>query len=135
MTAKEYLISVKNTSKKILMLKEELAALQAKKENLRSVQISEKIKASPAFIDSLDAILDNEESIIREYKAVQDEWLRCRALLKKLSNTDHSNVLKYYYLLNKKWNVVARKMHYSERRIYKLHGEALNEFRKISGLI
>jgi len=135
LTAKEYLLSIKNTSKKIVVLNEELATIRADKDNMKSVQISEKVKSSVTYANALDELMDREKEVIQEKRAVYSEWWRCRAWLKKISNREYSDVLRYYYLLNTKtWEKVAKKMHVSERRIYKIHGEALEEFRKITGL-
>ena len=135
MTAREYLEKVRKTSKLILATSEELAVIKARKENLKSVEISEKVKSSSEYKNCLDELIDEEQQIIAERRKIHSEWWHCREMIKQIGNSNYSDVLRYYYLLNyKRWDIVAAKMHMSERRIYTLHGYALEEFRKISGL-
>lgn len=135
MTARELLNEVRRTSKSILSLKEELAVIRAKKEGLQSLEISDKVKTSALFTNSLDELICQEEQILQECKAIHCMWWQCRQLINQIGNKDYSDTLRYYYLLNyKTWGSVARKIHVSERQIYTIHGKALEEFRKISGL-
>ena len=133
MTAKEYLLSVKGISKSIVALNEELKVIKSRKDGLNSIQISEKVKSSITYSNLVDELIDQEETVIRERKGLHTEWWACRQYINQISNSDYRDVLRYYYLLNAKtWEVVAQKMHISERRVYIIHGYALEEFRKIT---
>ena len=74
-----------------------------------------------------------EEEILKEQREVKAEWWRCREMIKSIDNPLYSDVLRYYYLLNyDSWDKVAEKLRKSERQTYTIHGNALQEFRKIS---
>jgi hypothetical protein len=54
-------------------------------------------------------------------------------VIKRISYPAHRQVLELYYLNPEtlSWGDVATRMHYSERQIYNLHGEALLEAQRI----
>ena len=132
-TAKEYLLKVKNTSRKLVALGCELEEVRSHKDGLSSVTLSDKVKTSATYQNSLDDLIMQEEEILKEQREVKAEWWRCREMIKKIDNPLYSDVLRYYYLLNyDSWDKVANRMHKTERAIYKIHGNALQEFRKIS---
>lgn len=133
-TAKEYLEKIKKTSRNISGLNDELKEIRSRKDGLKSIDVSERVKTSAIFNNSLDELIDQEEEIIRERRAIHNDWWSCRQTIRKIENSDYRNVLRYYYLLNKKWDEVAMKIHVSERKVYQLHGHALEEFRKITKL-
>ena len=135
MTAKEYLWQIKNTSKKILALNCELEEIKTEKEGLSSITISDKVKTSSVYHSNLDDLILQEEEILKERRQVRAEWWKCRQMIKQIKNSDQSDTIRYYYLLNyDNWAEVAKKIHISERSVYSIHGEALEAFRKISGL-
>ena len=134
MTAKEYLEKIKKTSRNISALNDELKEIRSRKNGLKSIEVSERVKTSAIFNNSLDELIDQEEEIIRERRSIHNDWWNCRQIIRQIDNSDYRNVLRYYYLLNKKWNEVAIKIHVSERKVYQLHGYALEEFRKITKL-
>lgn len=136
MTAKEYLLSVKSTSKSIVALNAELKVIKSRKDGLKSIEISEKVKSSITYSNLVDELIDQEEKVIRELKVLHNEWWVCRQYINQISDSDYRDVLRYYYLLNvKTWEMVAKKMHISERNLFRIHGGALEEFRKITGLL
>lgn len=132
MTAKEYLMQIRKTSRNISGLNDELKEIRSRKEGLKSIEVSERVKTSAIFNNSLDELIDQEEEIVRERRAIHSDWWHCRQIIRQIDNSDYRNVLRYYYLLNKKWEEVANKIHVSERKVYQLHGDALEEFRKIT---
>lgn len=134
MTAKEYLWKIKGTAKSLVALGNELEVIQTRKEGLSSIMISEKVKSSDIYKGSLDDLICQEEEILKEQRAVKLEWWRCRQLIRQIKDNQQSDTLRYFYLLDyPTWEDVARKIHVSDRTIYYLHGNALKEFRKISG--
>ena len=134
MTAKQYLWEIKNTARKIVALDCELEEIHSQKYGLTSIAVSEKVKKSATYQNSLDDLILREEKILKERQEIKTEWWRCREMIRKIQSTEQSDSLRYYYLLNyDNWTDVAKKIHVSERSIYSIYGNALNAFRKISG--
>ena len=102
MTAKEYLLSVKSTSKSIVALNAELKVIKSRKDGLKSIEISEKVKSSITYSNLVDELIDQEEKVIRERKVLHNEWWVCRQYINQISDSDYRDVLRYYYLLNVK---------------------------------
>lgn len=133
MTAKEYLLNIKNTSRKLVALGNELEEVRSRKDGLSSITLSDKVKTSAIYQNSLDDLIMQEEEILKEQREARAEWWRCREMIKSIDNPLYSDVLRYYYLLNyDNWDKVAEKLRKSERQTYTIHGNALQEFRKIS---
>lgn len=134
LTAKQYLWEIKNTARKIVALDCELEEIRSQKYGLTSIAVSEKVKKSATYQNSLDDLILREEEILKERQEVKTEWWRCRKMIRKIQSAEQSDSLRYYYLLNyDNWTDVAKKIHVSERSIYSIYGNALNAFRKISG--
>lgn len=134
MTAKQYLWEIKNTARKIVALDCELEEIRSQKYGLTSIVVSDKVKKSATYQNSLDDLILREEEILKERQEIKTEWWRCREMIRKIQSTEQSDSLRYYYLLNyDNWTDVAKKIHVSERSIYSIYGNALNAFRKISG--
>ena len=135
LTAKEYLLKIKNTSRKLVALGCELEEVRSHKDGLSSITLSDKVKTSATYQNSLDDLIMQEEEILKEQREVKAEWWRCREMIRKIKSPEQSDTLRYYYLLNyDNWPDVARRIHVSERSVYSIYGNALKEFRKISGL-
>lgn len=134
MTAKEYLLKIKDTPKILVSLGYELQEIRSQKDGLTGIDISEKVKTSATYHNSLDDLIDREEQILNELREVRKEWWHCREMIKQIKCQQQSDVLRYYYLLNYDiWDDVAKKIHVSERSVYSIYSNALDEFRKISG--
>lgn len=135
MTAKEYLTKIKSTSRQLVALGYELEEIRSRKEGLTGIELSEKVKKSATYHNSLDDLIVQEEEVLKELREVRAEWWKCRQMIRKIKCAEQSDTLRYYYLLNyDNWNDVAKKIHVSERSVYSIYGNALEEFRKISGL-
>lgn len=136
MTAKEYLTKIKSTPRRLVALGYELEEIRSQKEGLTGIVLSEKVKTSATYHNSLDDLIVQEEEVLNELREVRAEWWKCRQMIKSIENQTHSDVLRYYYLLNyDSWEKVAERMHRTDRAIYKIHGYALQDFRKISNLL
>ncbi len=137
LNARDYLEDIKETNKKILSIKTELASIREQKDGLKSVEISERVKSSAIYFDTLDSLLIREDKLTNEYQQILSEWWKCRNYISKISNQDRSDVLRYKYLLGykyKSWDMISEKTHISKRNIFRIHGEALEDFRKITGM-
>lgn len=126
MTAKEYLQQAYKMDRRIRII-------EAKVEKLRaSLEYS-----PPSFIgagsgSSADRMPDMI-SLIVEYEQqaekLREEYIaRYREIDRAIAAVPDDllrELLERRYLLNQRWEQIAAEMHYSERRIYQLHGNAL----------
>lgn len=138
MKARDYLENIRHTDKKILSVKTELASIREQKDGLKSAEMSERVKSSVVYSDTLDSLIVREDKLVGEYQRILSDWWKCRSCILKISNQDRSDVLRYKYLLGykyKSWDAISEKMHISRRNIFILHGKALEDFRKISGMV
>lgn len=136
--ALDYLKDIKRTNKKIIAIKTELESIKEQKDGLRSVEMSERVKSSITYSDILDSLIVEEDELMKEYQEICFEWRKCRNYISKISNQDYSDVLRYKYLLGhryRSWDAVSKKMHISKRNIFRIHNEALEDFRKVTGMI
>nr|DAI62361.1 MAG TPA: Protein of unknown function (DUF1492) [Caudoviricetes sp.] len=74
---------------------------------------------------------DDWNNLMREFALARAEVI---ISIQKLNNTDYEQILYKRYCQSKKWEEIAMEMNYSYRWILKLHGRALEEFRKINKL-
>lgn len=133
MTAKEYLLEIRDTSKKLYDKLCDIAEIRAQKDGLKSIELSDKIKSSATYNSNIDNLLMREEMLLSEYNEIHKSWWLCRERIEQLDNCDFRRVLRHYYLRAKPWEQVAQNLHMSERKTFKLHGLALQEFRKKFG--
>ena len=85
MNARDYLEDIKKTNKKILSIKTELASIREQKDGLKSVEISERVKSSAIYFDTLDSLLIREDKLTNEYQQILSEWWKCRNYIKWFS--------------------------------------------------
>lgn len=73
----------------------------------------------------------------RETDRLVDEYIskRCTIInqIDALDNADYYDVLSKRYINNDAFDAIANKTHWSVRKVYKLHGEALKAFEKRYG--
>ena len=137
MTAKEYLNQVRNLESKMKMLKEEIDTLREMVVSTGAVQQEERVMSSGAQDKMAETICkinekeDDWNNLMREFALARAEVI---ISIQKLNNTDYEQILYKRYCQSKKWEEIAMEMNYSYRWILKLHGRALEEFRKINKL-
>ena len=131
MTAKEYLYSVRTSYDLIDTKKHEILKLKSDSEQV-SIRQNEPVKTSvvndPMRI--VDKIADLESEINREiYNLVQlKSEIRCK--INALDDYRYIRVLTEYYINQNSWESVAELTGNSVRHTLRLHGEALQAFRK-----
>ena len=95
---------------------------------------SEKVQVSisDAFTSNVAKIIDLE----REINVEIDRLIRLRERITKEIDNMPSNIysalLSSRYLEGKTWEDVAEMLHYDERQIFRIHENALKEFRRIN---
>ena len=133
MTTKQYLNQVRNLDKRVNAKLDELSSLRALTEKV-TASYSEKVQVSisDAFTSNVAKIVDLE----REINVEIDRLIRLRERIAKEIDNMPSNIysalLSSRYLEGKTWEDIAEMLHYDERQIFRIHENALKEFRRIN---
>lgn len=132
MTAKEYLKQAKTLDMEINAKVEELHQLKLKAACVQGVAITERVSSSRGNSSNkaIDRIVDLQNEINAEIDKLVSLKLEIRSKINHLKNPLHRVILIDYYINNKSWEKIAEDNNYSRRYIFKLHGYALNDFRK-----
>lgn len=81
--------------------------------------------------DLSNYIVSTEDLFIKLWAAVDRKRELHEAIdasIERMSDEGEKAVLRYRYIMGCKWEEIAEKMHYSERRVHYLHGSALVHF-------
>ncbi len=136
-TAKEYLNQVKQLSDRIKMLQDEIKRLKELAVSIGAVQQGEKVISSTSGDKMADTICLIDEKI-EEYEKLVKEFTLTRAEIfkdiGKIDNVIYQQILYQKYCALKKWEQIAADMGYGYRWLLRLHGRALEEFRKVTNL-
>jgi hypothetical protein len=134
MDAKEYLESIRSQDTIINgMLKErdQLAAMRYRiTQELKQEMVSGG-GSQGGFTDASDRLIDFEREIDREVDRLVDMKREAGAMLKRLKNPKHYDVLHRHYILHDSLERIAADMGYTYRWVCILHGRALQCFQKV----
>jgi hypothetical protein len=130
--AKAFLQSLRSTAKQIAE-KDRFLQLMRTQLTLSSGQDNTpRVKASPD--PGLERIMCVVLDLEAEKKALEKEFSRDRELtlrcLSRIQKGQYCAVLFFRYICAESWNTICKKMSYSIRRVFQIHGEALSEFAK-----
>ena len=134
MTAREYLYQAKNLDDYINAKTKELSQFRSKIRTLSAVKydgINVKSSNRHDFTDDVDSLVKLEDNINKDINRLVDLKTEISRMIDKLNDNRYKAVLTRYYLNNEKFDDIARDMKYSFRQTLRLHGYALEEFRKI----
>lgn len=81
--------------------------------------------------ESREMMRHYEDKVERYLDELTDLLLTISNQIDLIPNFNHRQVLRERYIVGEKWEDIAVNMHYSMRRIYKLHEEALEELDKV----
>lgn len=131
-TPKEYLRQLRVFSIKIQQKKDELESLKAAAENVTASIDNERVQTSPKdrMPEDISRIVDLESEI---YKDIQELLILKNKIIneiQELSNPVYIEILYKRYVEYKSLEEIAVRMSYSYRQIKRLHGYALQAFRK-----
>ena len=70
-------------------------------------------------------ILQLEEVIKADTKRLQDELMTVRFMINSLDDFQERVILNYRYINGKTFEVIAEKLSYEVRQVYRIHGDAL----------
>ncbi len=131
MNAKEYLNSVRDLDELIEIKKRELLKLR---EALNSPGVNEvRVKSSTVNdrMRMVDTIVDYSSDILREIARLVGLKKEVHEKIAALSKPVYVGLMTDYYINGATWEEIAAQLHISVRHVYRIHGNALNEFRKI----
>lgn len=140
--AKEYLKSIRTLDRTIKIKNEELRSLQLNLAQISSQPLNERVLSSNTSdtMKAIDTIVDMQVEIRREICNLVHLKNEARNKINQLSDSRYIDILTDYYINCKTWEQVEEDMNtreykYSLRHIYRLHGDALQEFREKFNMI
>lgn len=135
MTTKQYL-------QQIYQIHRRVRRLQAQREQIRAELYSVGSPAGKMDADKVQTSLSGdtmlrliakvdevERGIVAEMEELLELQHRITREIEQLPNEQQRDVLFQRYVLFKKWEQIAVDMNYTIRRVYQLHGEALESFK------
>lgn len=134
MTAKEYLMQVRNLESKMKILKEEIDTLREMVVSTGAIQQGERVLSSGTQDKMAETICKINEKEC-EWNDLMREFALARANviinIQKLNNPEYEQILYKRYCQSKKWKEIALEMNYTYQWVCKLHGRALLELDKV----
>lgn len=136
-SAKEYLNSVRLADRRIKIKIEELYQLQLNVDQIIPQTTGERVQSSNkgSFTKTVDKIVDLQNKINSEIDSLLELKSDVRNKINQLSDERFIVVLTDYYINCKTWAEVSKSIGYEERYTRKLHGWALQKFRKKFNMI
>ena len=136
-SAKEYLNSVRLADRRIKIKIEELHQLQLNVDQIIPQTTGERVQSSNkgTFTKTVDKIVDLQNKINSEIDSLLELKSEVRNKINQLSDERFIVVLTDYYINCKTWEQVAKDNNYTDRHVYRLHGLALQNFRKKFNMI
>ena len=135
-SAKEYLNSVRLADRRIKIKIEELHQLQLNVDQIIPQTTGERVQSSNkgSFTKTVDKIVDLQNKINSEIDSLLELKSEVRNKINQLSDERFIVVLTDYYINCKTWEQVAKDNYFNSRYVYKLHGQALQDFREKFGM-
>nr|DAP77801.1 MAG TPA: Protein of unknown function (DUF1492) [Caudoviricetes sp.] len=134
MTAKKYLMQVRNLESKMKILKEEIDTLREMVVSTGAIQQGERVLSSGTQDKMAETICKINEKEC-EWNDLMREFALARANviinIQKLNNPEYEQILYKRYCQSKKWEEIALEMNYTYQWVCKLHGRALLELDKV----
>ena len=81
--------------------------------------------------ETIAKIIDLESEIDRDIDALVDLKREIMRVVNSIESAEYRTILEMRYLQFKKWEQIALQMSTDLRRVYRMHGRALNEVQKI----
>lgn len=128
MTAKEYLQQAYIIDRKIRLDTEKLAAARSALYGKTVRYDSDGSKPVPCGNGTESAVLrvmELEERLNREIDGLTAKRQEIELAVNAVPDEVQREVLTRRYLLYQKWEIIAREMGYTKRRIFQIHGNAL----------
>lgn len=126
---KEYLRKYRGHVRRISRIEAELAELRTMKLSISVNNDGMPHGSGRSDMSGYAAELDRlERNLIQEQYRRKAAYIETSNQIKKLEDENERDVLFYRYIRGLNWWEIAEKMGYSERQIYRYHGQALAHF-------
>ncbi|MEE0874157.1 MAG: DUF1492 domain-containing protein [Ruminococcus sp.] len=132
--AKDYLNQVRRVSWIIEAKESELDELKKALHSASLHEVHVKTTSVQDLMKKVDTVLDYQLEIRAEIARLISLKKEIHGKINQLSKPMYVGVLTEYYINGKTWQDIAEGLDLSERHIYRIHGNALNEFRKKFGM-
>jgi len=133
MTAKEYLLQIKDRRERIRVLLEEIEQLRTDAESVSiSLDGMPRNQSGQSRFESLAIQLAEAESKLTE--EMSDLWsqtMKAHALIGEIPSAQRQQILTKRYLKGQRWETIAYEMHMSWNHCFRVHGHALTDLEKI----
>lgn len=132
MTAKEFLISIRESDMEIRALREKITLLRGEAEGIKAMALSDMPRGGhgKSAADIIAEVADlQRECADQMIDLVHSKSVALETIM-RISSTEERAVLIYRYLCGRSWNEIADEMKYAECSIYRIHGTALVDFDK-----
>lgn len=132
MTAKEYLMTIKDRRDRIRMLLEEIEQLRTDAESV-SINLDGMPRNSgqTSFEKLAIQLAEAEAQLTDEMSDLWTQTMRAHSLIGEVSSPQRQQILTKRYLQGQRWEQIAYEMHFSWQHCFRVHGMALAELDKI----
>lgn len=131
MTAKEYLLEIKQIRRRVIMLQKEIERLRTDAESV-SVNLDgmPKGKGKGTWENLAVQLAECESILTDQLSALWSKQMKAIELLSHLK-PKHQQILTEYYIEDKTWETIAYEQNITWRHCYRLHGSALVELEEV----
>lgn len=133
MTTKEYLSQIYLLSVRVRTKRQQAAELRNSIAGISGIDysgIKVQTTPSPKMQESIDRLISLEEKIAKEILEMEQKKEKIVSQINRLRSPLHIQILKMRYLDFLGWEEIAEQTKYSTRQVYRLHENALSEFRE-----
>lgn len=133
MTAKEYLLQIKDRRERIRVLIEEIEQLRTDAESVSiSLDGMPRNQSGQSRFESLAIQLAEAESkLTAEMSDLWSQTMKAHALIGEIPSAQRQQILTKRYLKGQRWETIAYEMHMSWNHCFRVHGHALTDLEKI----
>lgn len=137
MTAKEYLQQARTLDLLINAKQDELYALRLTATSVSSPTLGDKVKSGSAnnAMQIVDKIIALQEVINREIDRLVDLKTEIHNRIEKVYNPSFIALLTDKYINGFTLEQIAERMNVADKTIYRMHGQALQVFRKENDMV
>ena len=137
MTTKNYLSQIDRWDKMIQNKLSEICRLRAMATSTSSYNDSERVQ-TPIKVDKLSDIVTTIVNLENETNQLANDLVKKRKYIiqqiDSIKDVDYYNILAMRYINGATFEEIANNTHWSIRKVFSMHGKALEEFEKMYGI-
>lgn len=132
MTAKEYLLQIRERRERIRILLEEIEQLRTDAESV-SINLDgmPRNNGQTSFEKLAIQLAEAESQLTEEMSGLWSQTMKAHALIGEIPSAQRQQILTKRYLKGQRWETIAYEMHMSWRHCHRVHGLALADLEKI----